>query len=466
MFSMAALLLGLLLLSRIPVGDSIISDVELIYPRDGDRLYPKFCNDVCSYEVEFMIMIRPSARNDTHTLTARFAGSTSISVSATVAPSATMDIEIDETNTWGKKGQIGGKATWIVPLVTRELFVEINFEIMNQNNVIVNSYPSITMVLMLEYDGVSSNDLLEKDHRVLRTMCRGLPAADCILDFIELGTSSFETIIQRVSMNDTGTDVKIAGYKGISFEAVNYHLQKLPTVEYVLKMNAAISTDDDTRPYANVYFIPPDVITRGGDLKYDYCFLGSSSVDSVHKMLPLYTIRNNLSSRLIQKDTIPRVSISFLFRNYVYEYFSRVNLLKIDIEGMDQKVVHNVIDYHHKLGFDSLQFMPCIIMYEANGLDGINASLDLDPFVRGKDSYLLHRLEAIGYRIVYVWEYGMITWSDNYAINCDCSSEMLVRATGLLFGNNLPPVIHYGDFSGICSAERFLMTSLVSITGS
>ena len=172
-------------------------------------------------------------------------------------------------------------------------------------------------------------------------------------------------------------------------------------------------------------------------------------------------MRRNISSRVIQRDTVARISVEFLFRNYIFGYFNRVNLVKIDIEGLDQKVVTNILDFYDRNEIGSLDYLPCVIVYEANGLDGFDASDNVDMFKRGKDLNLIYRLENYGYRIIYVWEYGQMTWSDNYAINCLCSAEELDRATGLLFGAVTPPVIHYEEFSNICTSERLLMVKAI-----
>jgi len=87
-------------------------------------------------------------------------------------------------------------------------------------------------------------------------------------DFIEIGTSSFDTLLQ-VADEDT---------KGLSVEALKYYLDQLPTRRNVKKINVAIS---DVNKNVNVYYIPESMIRQH---KLPDWFLGCNSINDYHPL--------------------------------------------------------------------------------------------------------------------------------------------------------------------------------------
>jgi len=68
------------------------------------------------------------------------------------------------------------------------------------------------------------------------------------VDFVEIGTSDFNTLIE------TAADSSV----GLSVEMMAYHLEKLPSKPGVTKVNAAISDSEEATRV--VFFIHPDDI--------------------------------------------------------------------------------------------------------------------------------------------------------------------------------------------------------------
>ena len=69
------------------------------------------------------------------------------------------------------------------------------------------------------------------------------------LDFLEIGTCNFGTLIQKAT-NET---------KGISVEPLAYYLDQLPNKKNVIKLNYAVSFSNDESDI-DIYFIPEHVI--------------------------------------------------------------------------------------------------------------------------------------------------------------------------------------------------------------
>ena len=64
------------------------------------------------------------------------------------------------------------------------------------------------------------------------------------LDFIEIGTSDFQTLTQSCSPNEMG----------IAIEPIKYYLDRLPNKPNVIKINAAIVGDENLKE-VDVYYV-------------------------------------------------------------------------------------------------------------------------------------------------------------------------------------------------------------------
>ena len=73
------------------------------------------------------------------------------------------------------------------------------------------------------------------------------------IDFIEIGTSNFDTLLQKSTEGQTG----------FSVEPLKYYLNKLPNKSGIAKVNAAI-TSNRTSNLVKMFYIPEEIIVRLG----------------------------------------------------------------------------------------------------------------------------------------------------------------------------------------------------------
>jgi len=161
------------------------------------------------------------------------------------------------------------------------------------------------------------------------------------LDFLEIGTSDFNTCIQTCSDDAFG----------ISVEPLKYYLDRLPNKRNVIKVNAAISKDDETGSI-DVYYIPSDVINANNLQEW---FRGCNSVGGYH---PLH-IKHNVT-HLVKTEKVDLISISHLLTKH---NVVGIKLLKIDTEGYDCYILQSLIKY---LKNKPTEYYPDSILFESN----------------------------------------------------------------------------------------------------
>ena len=120
-------------------------------------------------------------------------------------------------------------------------------------------------------------------------------------DFIEIGTSNFDTLIEK------STDETV----GLSIEPIKEYLEDLPDKNNVKKLNYAISDEDRQ---GEMYYIPPGIIQKHfGFTKYKY-LQGCNALDHPHisQVKALKTF--NLDPALIEKYPIEVISFKTLIK--------------------------------------------------------------------------------------------------------------------------------------------------------
>ena len=138
-------------------------------------------------------------------------------------------------------------------------------------------------------------------------------------DFIEIGTSDFETEIQNAGMK-----------RGISIEPVKRYLDALPNPKYVTKVHGAVSDRTGT---IDVYSVSPENIEK---YNLPQWIRGCNSVNAVHPI-----VVGKVPDEAITKDHVP-----------VYTFTDIVNMcnvrscryLKIDAEGHDVIILQSYLD--------------------------------------------------------------------------------------------------------------------------
>lgn len=161
-----------------------------------------------------------------------------------------------------------------------------------------------------------------------------------VLDFIEIGTSDFETIIQNTD-NETG----------LSIDAVSLYLEKLPNKKNVQKINCAISNYSGE---VDVFYVHPDDIEKNG---LSWFLKGCNTIGKPHSVT-LRELKEKNLEHLLQKDKVPVLT----WKDLIIKYgITQVKLLKIDAEGHDIVIVKNILD-------ESCDVLPQTIIFEANEL--------------------------------------------------------------------------------------------------
>ena len=185
------------------------------------------------------------------------------------------------------------------------------------------------------------------------------------LDFIEIGTSHFETLIQ------TSKNFQ----KGISVDAVKYYVDALPDKHNVKKLNIGIS---DKNGSANIYYIPANIIEL---LKLPIWYYGCNSLNCYHP----YHIHDKLEKYV----SIEKINIIPTYELFYKNKVKKVKLLKIDTEGHDSIILESLYNY---IKYLPKSFYPDKIIFEVEG-DANKNNLD-------KTENIIKIYQNIGYKLV------------------------------------------------------------------
>lgn len=143
------------------------------------------------------------------------------------------------------------------------------------------------------------------------------------LDFIEIGTCDYDTLLEQSGDEKTG----------ISVEPIQEYLEKLPNKPNVIKVNAAISSEDKD---IDLFYVPLE-----NQIKYNIPFTkGWGTVEKPHKGHGDPT--QLLEDGILKKSKIKSLTFKALCETYNVE---SVDLVKIDTEGHDCIVVNSILAY-------------------------------------------------------------------------------------------------------------------------
>lgn len=155
-------------------------------------------------------------------------------------------------------------------------------------------------------------------------------------EFIEIGTSNFDTLIQSCSDSTFG----------ISVEPIRYYLDRLPNKPYVRKVCAAISNVTGT---VDVYYVPESIIEQQ---QLPFWLRGCNSINDYHRLHGVLGVKN-----LVVKEPVPVYPLSKLF---IDNYVTELDLLKIDTEGHDSTIM---LSFY---GWAVNNVLPNRIIFESN----------------------------------------------------------------------------------------------------
>ena len=199
-------------------------------------------------------------------------------------------------------------------------------------------------------------------------------------EFIEIGTSNFDTIIENTD-NETF---------GITIEPIKYYLDKLPNKRNVKKINKAV-TDFVSSENKKIimHYIPEDVIDKHN---LGWWLKGCNSVNDYHLLHKNYNIQH-----LVSKEEVDVISIKDLF---LENNVGCLNLLKIDTEGHDVIILQGLHDYLSKL--ENKDLYPKKIIFESNAMSSSESvddiikkftSIGYELISRGEDTVIEYKLK-------------------------------------------------------------------------
>ena len=192
-------------------------------------------------------------------------------------------------------------------------------------------------------------------------------------DFIEIGTSNFDTLIQ------TAIDTAI----GLSIEPIKHYLDCLPNKPKVKKLNVAVSRDN-THGVLDVYYVPEDVIVAKGLPDW---LKGCNSIGDYHFQHKKLNVTD-----LVVKQSVLMVPIADIF---IEHDVTELYYLKIDTEGSDSEIMLHLYDY---LKTEPSTKYPKKILFESNELSDMN-QVDL---VKSKFAELGYKVAYAGYDTILV----------------------------------------------------------------
>lgn len=162
-----------------------------------------------------------------------------------------------------------------------------------------------------------------------------------IYDFIEIGTSDFDTLIQRA--DDTTV--------GISIEPIKYYLDRLPNPANVKKLNCAVSLDGNSGR-DKVFYIPDETIEKHNLPPW---IRGCNSVGDYH-----YQHKRRKLESLVVTEDVDTVPIGDVLEEHKVH---QLKMLKVDTEGGDCYILQSLLPVLKDRG---QQFWPKHIQFETN----------------------------------------------------------------------------------------------------
>lgn len=143
-------------------------------------------------------------------------------------------------------------------------------------------------------------------------------------DFIEIGTSDFDTIIQRPVA---------VGLRGLSVDPVHEYLERLPDLPNVKKVCGGISKVGGK---SHVHYIDPEVFSANPSLPKWLKGCNCIGGPHVHALSEIQKLG-------LGEETFLKVEVRLLtFCDLVEEYeVGSVDCIKIDAEGMDLEIVES-----------------------------------------------------------------------------------------------------------------------------
>jgi hypothetical protein len=180
------------------------------------------------------------------------------------------------------------------------------------------------------------------------------------IDYIEIGTSNFLTIIGANTELTRNPGWFQELLHGVSVDAMKVYIDQLPEIpQAAMKLNFAVSgmlVHPETLP---TYFISPeDLITY----KLPEYLKGCNRVGQPHPLAIAEAAKVKMP-QLVQHKEVPVISVPELME---YAGACRISALKIDVEGLDAELILSYVDFLWR----NPQCRADIVMFEERNPDG------------------------------------------------------------------------------------------------
>lgn len=161
------------------------------------------------------------------------------------------------------------------------------------------------------------------------------------LDFIEIGTSDFNTLIQSAG----------PATRGLSIDPISIYLDRLPARPHCKKINAAISNREGT---VNAYFIPPQTLAKH---RLPNWLRGCNSIGAPHPTVHKQLAKLGIDPKdVLVTQAVPCLRLQTVFLQHSVQ---GVFLLKVDTEGHDSVILNDFFNdaqpaqWPHRIIFES-----------------------------------------------------------------------------------------------------------------
>lgn len=224
-------------------------------------------------------------------------------------------------------------------------------------------------------------------------------------DFIEIGTSDFDTEIQK-------KDNKI----GISIDAVKYYIDKLPNKNGCTKINSGISNFNGE---ITINYLSVENIKK---YKLPNWVRGCNSVNNYHPTVTNLLLKKGIQIKdIINSYKVPCKTLKYLLSDHNINGFY---LLKIDTEGHDC-----IILKHFFNNYNNNSYLPHKIIFESNILTkkidteniiNLSKQIGYDLISTGDDTILKLNLNKIQKTFNYsnkISYYYIENYSNDYDTN-------------------------------------------------
>jgi len=227
-------------------------------------------------------------------------------------------------------------------------------------------------------------------------------------DFIEIGTSDFDTELQK-------EDDKV----GISIEPIHYYLDRLPKKDKCIQLNIGIS---DYNGSCTVNYLSEQTIQEYG---FPEWVRGCNSINSYHTTVAKICVQRGLDiEKISNKDFVGVLTLYTLMNNLS---IGGVYFLKIDTEGHDTIILKKF--YEELQAVQNTLYLPHSIQFESNVLstnESISQTIDLfisigyEVLSMGEDTVLALNLKKLTNKTQYtqaINNYYIPSYPSNYSLS-------------------------------------------------